>query len=763
MSPFRTPHPLMVTGLLLVSAAQAFVASHAEAMGGTPGGPTPTSHPEEYCADREQDGYFDSADCRFFDVDGVGDAELYELATHVVWRRKNTNLVDNCPQDSNNNQRDSDADGVGDICEYVDLTAGANHTCGLRADGSVSCWGNNDYGQSDAPVFNFIAIAAGRNHTCGLLNSGDPAKKGTVYCWGDARGNITAGVNGQFTRIRAHGDRSCAIKSNGEALCWGQCGSSACELVSSQPVIDIAPAIEMGAPGSDTPAYGYCASRNTSPWGIQCGIDGPQPPVPTEGPAFFALDGGDEYLCGLQVGGRASCWRKVHQEPPTGDDPMLTPPTQAASYLSVGFDHACSVGFDRQIRCWGSNNFGKSTPPAGRFEQIALGDNHSCAKAESGRIVCWGDHGTSTADPFASKQNKLLPRRSLFMELSANEYVACGVRFDRSLVCSDMALNNITVPAGSYDDVFVGEGLICARKVDGNVLCFDPVTGESEEHSGILAPASRREQVSNIAGKHQCVIRDNTREIACKQRGQPTFNTVTFAYVSRFKQVGLMANSMVCGLSEDGRFVCRDYVQAGGQYEPRSYERFDSLSCSAGRCCASNADHTYCMDASYHIGPADTRDVCEPVKVKVSPFNETTINVCLDGNRCVRGTTNCVERATNCLRDKLTVGALSAKVCLQNPLPNHEAISVGSYNGCTLESGSRQASCWGPDNASSATFQPPAQTFFTLASGTRFSCGLNLDGGAQCWGQMKEDRAKRRVPTPSLNASADAASLTFAR
>ena len=29
----------------------------------------------------------------------------------------------------------------------VQLAAGANHACALRADGSIACWGNNDYGQ----------------------------------------------------------------------------------------------------------------------------------------------------------------------------------------------------------------------------------------------------------------------------------------------------------------------------------------------------------------------------------------------------------------------------------------------------------------------------------------------------------------------------------------------------------------------------------------------------------------------------------------
>ena len=62
--------------------------------------------------------------------------------------------------------------------------AGDKHTCGLRTDGTVECWGSNtDHeenfaGQADAPEGTFTTVDAGGLHTCGLRTDG------AIECWG---------------------------------------------------------------------------------------------------------------------------------------------------------------------------------------------------------------------------------------------------------------------------------------------------------------------------------------------------------------------------------------------------------------------------------------------------------------------------------------------------------------------------------------------------------------------------------------------------
>jgi alpha-tubulin suppressor-like RCC1 family protein len=76
----------------------------------------------------------------------------------------------------------------------VSLTAGANHTCAIKNDHSVLCWGSNDYGQlgvsggSSSVAVTALpagssnltaAISAGGSHTCALMLDG------SMSCWGD--------------------------------------------------------------------------------------------------------------------------------------------------------------------------------------------------------------------------------------------------------------------------------------------------------------------------------------------------------------------------------------------------------------------------------------------------------------------------------------------------------------------------------------------------------------------------------------------------
>ena len=133
------------------------------------------------------------------------------------------------------------------ISGVVGVTAGANHTCALIADGGVDCWGDNNLGQvgigtttsnvlTPTPVVGLtgaaIQIAAGASHTCALMASGG------IECWGgNTSGELTVasgvpyglstttavaipGVTGA-TAVYVGQNTTCALLNGGMPRCWG--------------------------------------------------------------------------------------------------------------------------------------------------------------------------------------------------------------------------------------------------------------------------------------------------------------------------------------------------------------------------------------------------------------------------------------------------------------------------------------------------------------------------------------------------------------
>jgi len=132
---------------------------------------------------------------------------------------------------------------VGGLSDAIDVVAGGEHTCAIRAGGAVACWGYNYLGQlgngstrptratsleSVVGLADATHLAAGRYHTCALRAGG------AVVCWGNnQKGELGDGtttdrtspvaVSGldAATLLTAGAWHTCGATSAGGVWCWG--------------------------------------------------------------------------------------------------------------------------------------------------------------------------------------------------------------------------------------------------------------------------------------------------------------------------------------------------------------------------------------------------------------------------------------------------------------------------------------------------------------------------------------------------------------
>ena len=93
--------------------------------------------------------------------------------------------------------------------------ANGHHSCGLRTDATITCWGRNDDDQTDAPPGTFTAITTGGHHSCGLHTDA------TITCWGRNDEGQTDAPPGTFTAVTSGAGRSCGLRTDAIVICWG--------------------------------------------------------------------------------------------------------------------------------------------------------------------------------------------------------------------------------------------------------------------------------------------------------------------------------------------------------------------------------------------------------------------------------------------------------------------------------------------------------------------------------------------------------------
>ena len=458
---------------------------------------------------------------------------------------------------------------------FTAVAAGANHSCGLRGDGSIDCWGSNPFGQADPPAGRFTAVAAGANHSCGLRGDG------SIDCWGSNAFGQANAPSGRFAAVAAGWGHTCGLRLDRSVDCWGVNWNSRADPPGGQFT-----AVAVG----DASSCGLRIDRSISCWGQS------QDGVPAG--RFDSISVGREHSCGLRIDGSIDCWGAnwIGQ---------AASPAGRFGAVAVGQSHSCGLRNNGTIMCWGSNWLGQADPPPGQFIAVAAGDDHSCGLASTGAMVCWGgDSIARTGSPSerleavdaglyhlcglrqdgsiactgGNSHGQSNAPGGRFTAVSAGELASCGVRADATVSCWGTDAHGETfAPQGRFRAVAIGTLHSCGLRTDASVVCWgDNTVGQLD------VPEGRFDAVSVATGGwHSCGLRTGG-SVACwgsNGSGQADAPAGRFTAVATGRRHS-------CGLRTNGTITC------WGSRSEAPEGRFQSLAAGAEHSCAVGADGT---------------------------------------------------------------------------------------------------------------------------------------------------------------------------
>lgn len=254
--------------------------------------------------------------------------------------------------------------------EYRSVATGDRHTCAIRRDGRMACWGSSSHGklgngddggdpntpQDVQSELRWLDVCAGATHTCAL------AEDRTLHCWGlndcgalglgaDRERKLVPtalGLGSGWLAVACGGFHACAMDADGEVSCWGG--------------------------GSN----GNLGRGSLEDSGEPRSIDRAGP--------YDALACGGSHCCAIDSGSRGLvCW---------GGD--------TAGEIGVG---APGMVYTRPIEL----------APITPWISVAAGTNHTCAISADRSVWCWGDNATSALG-IAGVESRSVPSRVCFTE-----------------------------------------------------------------------------------------------------------------------------------------------------------------------------------------------------------------------------------------------------------------------------------------------------------------------------------------------------------
>lgn len=340
-------------------------------------------------------------------------------------------LPDNVVPPNDASDLDTGPVDAGALCTstpcIVGLAVGGKHACALAKDGTVRCWGENQFGQLGNGVADAAFVATNQPTPVTLSLSSVAAISASAF-------------------YSSYGS-TCARTGANATLCWGNNQAGQLGLNADAGVVDNLPhpipgAVQGLPSATGGPAPGTfhsCAIEGTD---LVCwGTNGLNPNsallgrginTPTIGAAGKAtaieagvLQGspGYDYSLALLADGTVLSWGNNDSGQLgriTGNSDMAPKPVASLSgitQISAGLAHACAVNNAGAVYCWGNNGYGEigqgatsnsvtvpvAVPmPAGKkASQVSCANFHSCALMTDGTVACWGRNNAGQSGGFA--------------------------------------------------------------------------------------------------------------------------------------------------------------------------------------------------------------------------------------------------------------------------------------------------------------------------------------------------------------------------
>lgn len=328
--------------------------------------------------------------------------------------------------------------------DWVDYNNGERHTCGIRQNGTAWCWGEATNGRlgNGASSSNYLRpvqvkdnpgtgywsdwkqISAGWDHTCAVRNNG------TAWCWGNSNSGAlgdnqsatdrtvpaqvlnSAGGAGwsDWVKVSVGKNTSCGLRVDGSLWCWG--------------------AGNRGELGRGTTA------NSNRPVQVQT----------STGPGAWSdwreISAGQDFNCGLRTNNStAYCWGAGNQHRPGNNNnsdqlrPQIVhtdtgpPGFLDIRYLGTAQTHGCMVRTNGTAWCWGGNDHGQGGHNVGGgvnqrpvqvydnagvgfwtdWVSITGGSSFSCGTRVDGSLWCWGEAQSGALGDGQTSTDRLVP------------------------------------------------------------------------------------------------------------------------------------------------------------------------------------------------------------------------------------------------------------------------------------------------------------------------------------------------------------------